>query len=487
MGFVLKEHRKAKLLCFDEPDADYGFDKENNTLKLSWTDFNLFNNLKSKQFRKDHFCFKVYRAEKEIHIEADYFIGLDWLVTGLRYIQVEPKLNTATNACFENQLEIDGSNQEEINSQDLVSESSILTNTAYNEINYLQMLLDVMSDDIVAKECNDLVQIGWQELPIPINHKQDKLTPFLVIQFLQLLKLIVKKGLKKSYYKIQESLTNRVKGKILVGQQIKQNIFKNRMNKTVCEYQVFGLDNPENRFLKKVLKFVTAYIENNSEIFKNSKIAIEQTVNYCRPAFEEIGNELPERLRFIKHNPFFKEYKEGLRIGDYILKRFGYNVVKATNEIVDTPPFWIDMPRLFELYVYQKLLNANERNKSKINYQFSTYGNALDILIKDGKNSMVIDAKYKLHYRHGQIHQDIRQVAGYARLNKVLDYLEKNNIEFERKDVLPCLIIYPDIENGLDLTEGLGGLVIESLIKEKKEIKAYHKVYKLSVSLPRNE
>ena len=49
------------------------------------------------------------------------------------------------------------------------------------------------------------------------------------IQFLNLLKSIVRKGLKKSYYKVQENLNNKVKGKILVSTHIKQNIFKKRM------------------------------------------------------------------------------------------------------------------------------------------------------------------------------------------------------------------------------------------------------------------
>lgn len=72
-----------------------------------------------------------------------------------------------------------------------------------------------------------------------------------MVQFLNVLKSIVRKGLKKSYYKVQENLTNKVRGKVLVGTHIKQNIFKNRLTQNYCEYQVFGEDNPENKFLKK--------------------------------------------------------------------------------------------------------------------------------------------------------------------------------------------------------------------------------------------
>ena len=51
------------------------------------------------------------------------------------------------------------------------------------------------------------------------------------------------------------------------------------------------------------------------------------------------------------------------------------------------------MPRLFELYVYRKMIEANPADKKEIHYQFSTYSNALDILVSKPNFQMVIDAK----------------------------------------------------------------------------------------------
>lgn len=131
------------------------------------------------------------------------------------------------------------------------------------------------------------------------------------------------------------------------------------------------------------------------------------------------------------------------------------------------------MPRLFELYAYSKMIEANPIDRKTIHYQFSTYGNALDILVSKEGSQMVIDAKYKLHYKDGHLHQDIRQVAGYARLNKVR---EKLKVSDDRN--IDCLIIYPDLENGLDV------LSLENIKDKKTQIKAYHKVYKLGIKLP---
>lgn len=58
---------------------------------------------------------------------------------------------------------------------------------------------------------------------------------------------------------------------------------------------------------------------------------------------------------------------------------------------------------------------------------------------------MIIDTKYKLHYKWGQIHEDIRQVSGYARLHKV-----RNKLNFHDDKIIDCLIVYPDMSSEFD-------------------------------------
>src|SRR5690606_22180342 len=109
----------------------------------------------------------------------------------------------------------------------------------------------------------------WIEIE---RKKQPLLTPFLLAQFLSIVKDIVKRGLKKSYYPKLENLNSRVKGKILVGTQVKENILKNRPTKTICSFQEFGLDTKVNRFLKFTLSQVTEHIndyQKDSEIHQS--------------------------------------------------------------------------------------------------------------------------------------------------------------------------------------------------------------------------
>lgn len=461
MGIRLSEH-KSFFIRLKQPDMEISDNLEE--LCLLDIDFEKYRNISSKAYNNTSYRFLFEKKEDAYEIKADYCIGIDWLGQTGKYLYVEPKINNLSIQSFINKLESeDDSSFEEENA----------INKPY-ELDYLNMLLQVTSVAESNQEVQDLVQIDWEADQISIEQKDDKLTPFLVIRFLQALKSIVRKGLKKNYYKVQENLNNRVKGKILVGQNIKQNIFKNRLTSTFCEYQVFGEDHLENRFLKKVLKFVISYVENNKILLSNNYNIIQQTINYCRPTFELISDDVKEtELKHIKYNPFYREYKDALQIGNHILKRFAYNITQTSEQRVKTPPFWIDMPRLFELYVFSQMIKQNPLSKKEIYYQFSTYGNSLDILVSESENQMVIDAKYKLHYNTGHLHNDIRQVAGYARLNKVrekLKVIDDTNVD--------CLIIYPDMENGeIDLS-------LENINHKKQEIKAYHKVYKLGVKLP---
>ncbi|MFP9117695.1 5-methylcytosine restriction system specificity protein McrC [Flavobacterium sp. RNTU_13] len=466
MGIRLYEHKSISIRFIGDEKQQ---SEKDGGLTIDHSQFQLFQAVVSKRFNTSTHCFVYKRKESDFELKADYCIGLDWLGKTGRYLYVEPKINSKYAQLFNQKSESDP--------EDDNWRTSLKTNdNSVFELDYLRMLLQVTSISESNEEIKDLVQIDWLSQPIRINQKDDRLTPFLIVRFLQILKNIVRKGLKKNYYKVKENLNNRVKGKILVGQHIKQNIFKNRFTATFCEYQQFGYDHAENRFLKKVLQFATSYVENNNDLFGSTYHDMLHTIDFCRSAFELISDKVSDyELKHIKHNPFYKEYDDALIIGNYILKLFAYNITQTSNKEIATPPFWIDMPRLFELYVYSQMVAANPIDCKQIHFQFKTYGNALDILVSKSNFQMIIDAKYKLHYESGQIHEDIRQVSGYSRLKKVREKLEMKNDDDSH---INCLIIYPNMK------DGIVNLSFENIRANLKELPAYYKVYKLGVKLP---
>jgi 5-methylcytosine-specific restriction enzyme subunit McrC len=453
------EHKRECLIILAEDNSNQAeFDEYRCIEPRTFTD----------KKRRETPCYILHRSERRIEVEANYYVGIDWVVPFKKFIHVSPKINTQWINCFQHITDDTDVGESRLNTEDGTTEIP----NSLREVNYLQMLLEAGSNEIVAAYMDKLVFIDWEKPRIEIEQKDDKLTPFLVVQFLNLLKKIVRKGLKQSYYKVQSSLRGKVKGKILISHNVKRNVYRYRPTETICEYQEFGTDCEENRFLKKVLRFTADYISNNKGLFMGSDISLQHIVRYCSPAFEKISDETNiDNLKQIKINAFFKEYQHAIQIGKHILKRLAYNISAIAEKKVLTPPFWIDMPRLFELYVYQRLLHAFPNH---VYYHFSTYGNELDFLITAVGYEMVIDAKYKLHYSKSHIHNDIRQISGYARLKKVYSELKIDNDQ-----IIDCLIIYPNLH-----PETSQRISLDSIKTEANCIKAYRNVYKLGINLP---
>ena len=387
--------------------------------------------------------FEIKRTnEGEVCLQAGYYIGALWLVKHHKFVYIEPKMN-------KKQIAEGSSSQEE-----------------WAEIDYLKMLLSITGLD--PKDTQDLIKIYWDEPPITIEQQKDTLTPFLMVQFLLLLKRIVCKGLKKSYYTVEENLNSRIKGKIQLAKHLKQNVFKNKLTAHVCRYQEFGMDNLENRFLKKVLQFIISFKNTHPNYFAGNDKSIRELITYCSPHFELISEEINiENLKKLTTNTFFKEYEEAIRIGQHILKRFSYNITETTQQKVTIPPFWIDMPKLFELYVYKKL-QEQFGGRGEVLYHFIADYTELDFLLNTSEYKMVIDAKYKPIYEDSRVIDDIRQVSGYARLEAVY-----NEFKIEENKLIDCLIIYPSLEENKELN-----------FKKLDTIKNYAKIYKQGISIP---
>ena len=351
------------------------------------------------------FCYNILHTTDETNpyrFETSYFVGVDWIVENELPIYVKPKLDDDSS-----------------------------------EVNYVKMLFDVLKEPENYNHLDQLCEINFEKPSIAIEQKQDLLTPLLLIQYINILKKIVQKGLKKSYYPVIKNLNAKIKGKILISETIKKNHFNNKMLFSYCQYTEFGINSIENKILKEALAFSIAAMQN----IKGFEIsALYGFINYIQPAFVNVDNEVNiEEMRSIKPNKLYKEYEQALKFAKHILKRYGYNISAANSIIINTPPFWIDMSKLFELYVFSKLKERFTKHKEVTYHKTFNYLEP-DFIIKtnDGVTKMVVDAKYKPQYQDGKISiEDIRQISGYARLRKVYNFL---NFEYDK--IIDCLVIY---------------------------------------------
>jgi 5-methylcytosine-specific restriction enzyme subunit McrC len=385
-------------------------------------------------------CLKLSRANDTIMAKSSYFIGLDWIKDSELAVQVNCKMNDT------------------------------------EEIDCIKMLNESLNEPENFGQLQDLLTIHFHKPSIRITQKDDLLSIFLVVEYLRLLRIITRKGLKKSYYTVRENLTNKIKGKLLVGQNIRENLMKGRLTNNVCQYQVYDVDTPENRILKKALLFCIKQIGVYSGA--GDMKPLKHIATYVKPYFERVGNDISvQAIKTHKGNPVFKEHNKAIELAQLILRRYSYDITKIGDKQIDTPPYWIDMSKLFELYVFHHLRKVFT-GKDEVRYHVEEHGQELDYLLKPRfwANPYVIDAKYKPRYKDGGgiDKEDARQVSGYARLKAV--YKDLNLPE----DAAPikCLIVYPDQEQEEKFC------FTRETEPTFDAISGYVRMYKVSIRLP---
>lgn len=411
---------------------------EHSCIDVSLDDFTHFEDVFFLK-RTDVKCLELKVSQGNVRLHTNYYVGIDWLKKNETAIYVAPKLNEETK-----------------------------------ETDYFKMLFSCMKHPEIAGYSQDLCEIKFDEPYIEINQKQDLITPLLMIRYLQVLKSVVRKGLKKSYYRVEQNLSSKIKGKVLVSKTLKKNILRNRPNKTICNFEVYGIDSIENKILKCALKFVEFYLAK----YRQFSDCFLPHLSFCKPAFYEVDDSHFDLnlIKKIKINAFFKEYKEALDLAEMIMKRFGYNIREIDKKVVRVPPFWIDMPKLFELYVLGLL---KEQYGSKIQFQAKGNYGEPDFLLITESEKMVIDTKYKRIYQNNDEYQnrfnsdDIRQICGYARDRKILKRLGYTDEDMQ-DIVVDCLIIYPDQNSSEILPKNL----------KVHSIDQFTKFYKIPVKLP---
>lgn len=371
----------------------------------------------------------------------------------------------------------------------LTDDHAVVVMPKIRDLDFVEMFVSALRFESSAKYFDKFYDIDFNAQPIRTNAFNNQITPLLIIHFIAILKRITKRGLKKAYVMKCENLQSKVKGKIHISRHIKQNIIPRREERIYCKYQDYTVDNPENRVLKKALTFSESYL--SSLAAHKSYATLTSVINNVKSHFHEVADTFDTReLKSIVKNDLYKDYSEALRIAKMILRKFSYSISETRHDIDFTPPFWIDMSRLYEVYVYSKLY---ERFGDAIKFQVpGHHRTAVDFV--DTANKVIIDTKYKPRYNDGNcgIIDDIRQISAYARDRKILKVLGCDS-----STTVDCLIIYPEkvieptdttdqeTEAAQDSCPQLSSFThIGSLLQHATPINGYERFYKLSFRMP---
>ncbi len=362
-----------------------------------------------------------------------YYIGLDWIDEEKLALRVKPKVQ---------------------------------------DLDYHRMFAECLSSPASASFLGSSYDVRIDKPFIPCPDDAFDITPLIVLHYLTVLRDLVSKPLRKDYLSREENLKAKLKGKVLLSSHLAKNVFAQRPDRIMCRYQEFSTDCPENRLLHSAYRTGIGYLRSwNGKKALNSVMAM--AFEDLESSFYGIGyfSGALGRMLF-KHNPLYREYGEALRLAALIMRIQGYRDLSTTSRGKLMPPYIIDMAKLFELYALSLLRRELGRS---IQFQSSGRYGAVDFI--DTERRIVVDAKYKTIYDEGYVIDDIRQVAGYARDEGIL---EKLGLRSEERDtVVDCLILYPDLE--------APSFSAQYYEQGTKKIKQFHRIKKLGIRLPIRE
>lgn len=320
-------------------------------------------------------------------------------------------------------------------------------------------------------------EIYWDRETIISSRLYDVLTPLLVVQYLNILKQLVGRGLKRDYVAVEENLKSKIKGRILPIKQFRKNTINKRDNFFYCRHQEFSANIPVNKILKKALEISISLLgdmrSKSTNLKSNTLLSSElQIIDCFRNIDSDVNIQSVKESKFDKLNAF---YPEAIKLAKMLIKHKENSIAKGGSQ-KKVPPFKIDMSCIFEVYVLG-ILESNYPQQIKFQVDGSYY-TMCDYVHKG--EGIIIDAKYKQWYssKYGRdkhyhyLLADIREVSGYARDSNILKHFDDS-----MRSNPPCLIIHP----GTVMPEFENRLLNEC---RNNPIDGFNNFYHLGIPLP---
>lgn len=317
-------------------------------------------------------------------------------------------------------------------------------------MNPWQMLEIVLADDEYESYAEELRNDNkflfrvFYDQPI-VRLAQDEVSDgdlLYALSFINSCYTLCKKGLKKAMLHREENCSSKVRGKIDVKKNIRENTSRGRNDRFYCKYIDFTEDNIENRIIKATLKKCKAILDERFEV----NTASSNRIHFCMQALRHV------RIAPIKSSDFssasvsglYMYYKPVLQQAKNIFhqKYCSYTAEngQTLTKSVYIIPYMINMETLFELFTRAMFKAAIDGDRFGLDAYSKKWflmrdvtcieetekGIHLmpycipDIVVRDKTSSevlAVIDVKYKAHDR--AVRADSLQLLTYVLLTGV--------------------------------------------------------------------
>jgi len=192
----------------------------------------------------------------------------------------------------------------------------------FGDICPIKMLIETLSHPIVSKyiKFGKTYEIMTDKEPIRLSSTSSEYVLFLILHYFKVLYDLIKRGLQKGYVKAEENLRGRVKGKILVGRNARENFPKAKFHHIFCSFNQYTEDTVENRILK------AAFLKGKDYISRLSNNLIDGNVGHwigvISSSFEKVSTVriYPTDFRLITIERIRQDYKLAIELAKKSLK-----------------------------------------------------------------------------------------------------------------------------------------------------------------------
>jgi McrBC 5-methylcytosine restriction system component len=331
------------------------------------------------------------------------------------------------------------------------SASALVVRPRFSNLDFAHMFAACADDPIVAQHLSDTFFV-WPEEPSVSLHFDAWLTPLLVLAFLQALDGLCRRHLRRNYIRVVENLQGRAKGRIRVGEHVRQNVAWQRQDRVVCEYGRFDDDCLENRLLRAALEVGAAYLI-RSHLTLACKPIVRSWIAGCRAALANVRvvRISPAQFKSVRAIGGFRHYRRSHRLAQAVLQHVGIDPqnLNRQREDMQIPPFTLCTYELFERYAEAMLrkvhgpLWAGYREKENNLPGRPRYRVRPDFIVRE--KGMVVDCKYKL-YPQGVVDEreraDVYQIVAYSSHRGVIECV--NGLQ-GRTSLERLLLLYPEV------------------------------------------
>jgi len=220
---------------------------------------------------------------------------------------------------------------------------------------------------------------------------------------------LLRQGLVKKYHTCSSN-TLALKGQILFGKQIQQNLI--HQERFYTSHQVYDHEHLINQILKRALNILSSIVTNAN---------IKDRVARVKLDFPEIKDIEITKIHFdnLKETRKTAPYKEALKIAKMIILNYSPDIKNGQEDML---ALLFDMNKLWEEYVYRMLLRINDPSIS-VDFQDSQkfWENKTirpDIVVKrsistDKTERYIIDTKWKIVDAKNPSDDDLKQIFAY--------------------------------------------------------------------------